>query len=53
MIKGLVHEAKRYKLGDPKDPATTLGPVVSTRSANAIKEQIKSAGGFLPSRAEV
>lgn len=32
-----------YKLGDPMDPATTLGPMVSLRSAEFVRNQVKVA----------
>ena len=32
-----------YKLGDPMDPATNIGPVVSRRAVQAIKSQIADA----------
>lgn len=32
-----------YKLGDPFDPATQIGPVISKRSKEAIQEQIQDA----------
>lgn len=35
---------QNYKLGDPTDPTTTLGPVVSLASAARIREQIAEAG---------
>jgi acyl-CoA reductase-like NAD-dependent aldehyde dehydrogenase len=34
---------KGYKLGDPMDKDTNIGPVVSTRSAEAIRAHIKDA----------
>ncbi|KAF1994415.1 ALDH-like protein [Amniculicola lignicola CBS 123094] len=34
---------KGYKLGDPFDPKTHIGPVVSKRSAEAIQSHIKDA----------
>jgi acyl-CoA reductase-like NAD-dependent aldehyde dehydrogenase len=39
-FKTLVYQ---YKLGDPRDPATTLGPVVRTRNADSIRAQIDDA----------
>jgi hypothetical protein len=32
-----------YKLGDPADPSTTLGPVVSVASAEKIRKQVEDA----------
>jgi acyl-CoA reductase-like NAD-dependent aldehyde dehydrogenase len=34
---------KGYKLGDPSDPSTNIGPVISKRSMEAIKSHIKDA----------
>lgn len=34
---------KGYKLGDPLDPTTNIGPVVSKRAAETIKAHIKDA----------
>lgn len=35
----------RYVLGDPSDPATTLGPVISKAAAEAITAQVRDALG--------
>jgi acyl-CoA reductase-like NAD-dependent aldehyde dehydrogenase len=35
--------ASRYVLGDPRDPITTLGPVVNGRSAQFIRKQMTDA----------
>ncbi|KAG6871072.1 hypothetical protein C0992_011777, partial [Termitomyces sp. T32_za158] len=32
-----------YKLGDPTDPSTNLGPVVSLVSAERIRKQVEDA----------
>ena len=32
-----------YRLGDPTDPATTLGPVVNTRAADRVRRQLTQA----------
>ncbi|WVF65612.1 hypothetical protein IAT40_000342 [Kwoniella sp. CBS 6097] len=48
VVQGLADRAKSLKIGDPKDPSTTLGPVVSRRSADYIRRQVAdaiSAGG--------
>lgn len=49
-VDGLVAEVRKLSLGDPRDQATTLGPVVRTRSAQAIADQVKAAveGGAQP-----
>ena len=36
--------SKSYKLGDPTDSSTNLGPVVSVASAERIKKQVVDAG---------
>ena len=50
----MVEIVKRYKLGEPKDASTTLGPVVSQRSAGVIRKQVadagESSGSICPSR---
>lgn len=35
--------AAEYVLGDPLDPATTLGPMVSARAADAVRRQVSDA----------
>lgn len=42
-LEKLVSVLNGYKLGDPFDKTTHLGPVVSIRSARAIFEQVKDA----------
>ena len=42
-IKKFVEVAKAYKLGDPMDKSTTLGPVVSLASAARIRKQVQDA----------
>lgn len=42
-LEKFVAEVKTNVLGDPMDPATTLGPVVSSASAARIRHQIKEA----------
>ena len=39
---GAVELIRQYRLGDPLDPATTLGPVVRTAAADAIRAQIRA-----------
>ncbi|KAL5638943.1 hypothetical protein ACGC1H_003345 [Rhizoctonia solani] len=36
-------QVKKYKLGDPTEPSTNLGPVVSVASADRIKKQVDDA----------
>ncbi|EJD00314.1 succinate semialdehyde dehydrogenase [Fomitiporia mediterranea MF3/22] len=42
-ISAFVETVKKYKLGDPTDSSTTLGPVVSIASADRIRKQIADA----------
>lgn len=35
---------QQYKLGDPTQPTTNLGPVVSVASAEKIRKQVADAG---------
>jgi acyl-CoA reductase-like NAD-dependent aldehyde dehydrogenase len=43
-VKEFAELAKQYKLGDPRKPETSLGPVVSVASAARIRKQVKDAG---------
>ncbi len=40
---GCVDLIRQYRLGEPLDPATTLGPVVRTAAADTIRAQLRSA----------
>jgi acyl-CoA reductase-like NAD-dependent aldehyde dehydrogenase len=42
-VEGFVERARRYVLGNPLDPATTLGPMVRTRAADWVRRQIAEA----------
>jgi acyl-CoA reductase-like NAD-dependent aldehyde dehydrogenase len=42
-LEGFVDLTRRYVLGDPRDPATTLGPVVRTAAADTIRNQIAAS----------
>ena len=42
-IGGVVDLTRRYRLGSPLDPQTSLGPVVRTAAANAIRAQVHDA----------
>lgn len=42
-VEGAVELTKKYILGNPLDHETTLGPMVRTRSANAVRRQIADA----------
>ena len=42
-VEGVRAETLRYVLGDPRDPATTIGPMVTAAAAAAVREQIAQA----------
>src|SRR5580698_31091 len=42
-VSGVVDLANKYRLGSPLDPETTLGPVVRTAAAEAIRAQVRQA----------
>ncbi len=42
-VAGMADLAKGYVLGDPMDPATTLGPMVRPRAADFVRGQIAAA----------
>ncbi|HYJ84322.1 MAG TPA: aldehyde dehydrogenase family protein [Allosphingosinicella sp.] len=42
-VDGFVEAASRYRLGDPLDPETSLGPMASGRGAVAVREQVRQA----------
>jgi acyl-CoA reductase-like NAD-dependent aldehyde dehydrogenase len=42
-VEAFVSETRKFVLGDPRDPATTLGPVVRIRNAQAIQAQVEEA----------
>jgi acyl-CoA reductase-like NAD-dependent aldehyde dehydrogenase len=42
-VAGVVELTKQYRLGSPLDPDTTLGPVVRTAAADAVRSQVHSA----------
>ena len=39
-LEGFVDLTRKYELGDPRQHATTLGPVVRTAAADAVRKQI-------------
>lgn len=41
VVPFLVDEASKYRLGDPRDPATTMGPVVSKAQFDSIQRYIQ------------
>jgi acyl-CoA reductase-like NAD-dependent aldehyde dehydrogenase len=51
---GALELIRQYRLGDPLDPATTLGPLVRTAAADAVRAQIQAAvaAGAKPAIAE-
>jgi acyl-CoA reductase-like NAD-dependent aldehyde dehydrogenase len=44
-VDGVVDLTHRYQLGSPLDPDTTLGPVVRTSAAEAVRSQVRDAVG--------
>jgi acyl-CoA reductase-like NAD-dependent aldehyde dehydrogenase len=42
-VEAFVALTKQYVLGDPREPTTTLGPVVRARNARSIQAQIDAA----------
>jgi acyl-CoA reductase-like NAD-dependent aldehyde dehydrogenase len=42
-VEGVVDLAKKYRLGSPLDPQTTIGPVVRTSAAEAVRAQVRDA----------
>lgn len=42
-VEGFVDLTNQYILGDPTQPETTLGPMVTTRAATFVREQIAQA----------
>ncbi len=43
VVEGVVELTNRYTLGDPLDPETTLGPMVRTSAADAVRRQVDDA----------
>ncbi|HEX8309359.1 MAG TPA: aldehyde dehydrogenase family protein [Allosphingosinicella sp.] len=42
-VDRFVEAASQYRLGDPLDPETSLGPMASARGASSVREQIARA----------
>ena len=42
-VEGFVELTKKYKLGNPLDPETTLGPVAKRNGADLVRKHIKDA----------
>ncbi|MEX0859708.1 MAG: aldehyde dehydrogenase family protein, partial [Cucumibacter sp.] len=43
VVEGVVELTKRYVVGNPLDPATTMGPMASPRFADLVREQTAEA----------
>jgi acyl-CoA reductase-like NAD-dependent aldehyde dehydrogenase len=41
--EGFVELTRKYRLGDPTDAATTLGPLVRARAADGVRQQIAAS----------
>jgi acyl-CoA reductase-like NAD-dependent aldehyde dehydrogenase len=41
--RGALELIRQYRLGDPLDPGTTLGPLVRTAAADGVRAQIRAA----------
>ena len=41
--EGCVELIRKYRLGDPRDPETTLGPLVRTAAADTVRAQVRAA----------
>jgi acyl-CoA reductase-like NAD-dependent aldehyde dehydrogenase len=41
--RGCIELIQQYRLGDPRDEATTLGPLVRTAAADAVRAQVGAA----------
>ena len=42
-VEGFVEATRAYRLGDPRDPATSLGPVVRAAAADFVRGQLTEA----------
>jgi len=42
-VAGVVDLTQKYRLGSPLDPETTLGPLVRTSAAEAVRAQVREA----------
>ena len=42
-LDGFVEAARAYRVGDPLDPDTSLGPMASARGADAVRRQVEEA----------
>ncbi len=41
--RGCIELIRQYRLGDPLDPETTLGPLVRTAAADTVRAQVRAA----------
>jgi len=44
-VAGVVDLTQKYRLGSPLDPETSIGPVVRTSAAEAVRAQVRGRGG--------
>ncbi len=44
-VAGVVGLTRKYRLGSPLDPETTIGPVVRTAAAESVRSQVREAVG--------
>jgi acyl-CoA reductase-like NAD-dependent aldehyde dehydrogenase len=42
-VEGFVELTNQYRLGNPRDPATTLGPMVRVDAAENVRDQVREA----------
>jgi acyl-CoA reductase-like NAD-dependent aldehyde dehydrogenase len=42
-LDGFVEATHQYRLGDPLDPETSLGPLASARAAAGVRQQVRDA----------
>jgi len=42
-VEGVVEAVHRYRLGDPLDPETSLGPMASAKGAEGVRRQVADA----------
>jgi acyl-CoA reductase-like NAD-dependent aldehyde dehydrogenase len=42
-VAGVVDLTRKYRLGSPLDPETTIGPVVRTAAAESVRSQVREA----------
>jgi acyl-CoA reductase-like NAD-dependent aldehyde dehydrogenase len=43
LVDGVVDLTRKYRLGSPLDPETTIGPVVRAAAADAVRSQVREA----------